>query len=109
MNKDVAISVFEVVSSPLWVASSDGQKVCTYSSAIRRCQVLEPAIFDYMPACRAFSTIYDLSPRLIRNGQALFGVQHPGTWMVIDDAVGVAQAAETVASDHLASLVSVRR
>ena len=65
------------------------------------CQVLEPEIFTHMPAGRAFSTTHDLYPRLIRNGQALFGVQHPGAWMVVDDAAGVTQAAEAVTSNRL--------
>ena len=65
------------------------------------CQVLEQEIFDHMPARQAFSTTHDLYPRLIRNGQALFGVQHPGAWLVVDDAAGVAQATEALTSDRL--------
>ena len=65
------------------------------------CQVLEPEIFTHMPARQAFSTTHDLYPRLIRNGQALLGVQHPGAWMVVDDAAGVTQATEALTSDRL--------
>ena len=65
------------------------------------CQVLEPEIFTHMPADRAFSTTHDLYPRLIRNGQALLGVQHPGAWLVVDDATGIAQATEALTSDRL--------
>ena len=65
------------------------------------CQVLEPEIFDHMPVRQAFSTTHDLYPRLIRNGQALLGVQHPGAWLVVDDAAGVAQATEAVTSNRL--------
>lgn len=65
------------------------------------CQVLEPAIFAHMPAGRAFSTTHDLYPRLIREGKALLGVQHPGAWMVVDDADGVTQATEALTSDRL--------
>lgn len=62
------------------------------------CQILEPAIFAHMPAGRAFSTTHDLYPRLIREGEALLGVQHTGAWMVVDDAAGVAQATAALTS-----------
>ncbi len=65
------------------------------------CQILEPAVFAHMPAGRAFSTTHDLYPRLIRKGQTLLGVQHPGAWMVVDDADGVAQATEALTSGRL--------
>ena len=65
------------------------------------CQILEPEIFTHMPAGRAFSTTHDLYPRLIREGKELFGMQHPGAWMVVDDAAGVTQATEALTSDRL--------
>ena len=65
------------------------------------CQILEPKIFDHMPARRAFSTTHDLYPRLIRKGKALFGVQYTGAWMGVDDAAGVAQATEALTSGRL--------
>lgn len=65
------------------------------------CQILEPEIFDHMPAGCAFSTTHDLYPRLIRKGKALFGVQHTGTWMVVDDAAGVTEATGALTSGRL--------
>ena len=65
------------------------------------CQILEPEIFDHMSVGRAFSATHDLYPRLIRKGQALLGVQHPGAWMVADDAAGVAEATAALTSGRL--------
>ena len=56
------------------------------------CQILETEIFDHMPARHAFSTTHNIYPQLIRKGKALFGVQHPGAWMVVYDTARVAQA-----------------
>ena len=65
------------------------------------CQILEPEIFDHMPARHAFSTTHDIYPQLIRKGKALFGVQHPGAWMVVYDIARVAQATGALTSDRL--------
>ena len=65
------------------------------------CQVLEPRIFDAMPAGRAFSTTHELYPQLIRTGEPLYSVLHSGPWLVVDDTQGIARATKAVVSGQL--------
>ncbi len=65
------------------------------------CQVLAPRIFAAMPAGRAFSTTHELYPQLIRAGETLQSVVHPGPWMVVDDADGIARATQAIISGQL--------
>ncbi len=65
------------------------------------CQVLEPRIFNAMPAGRAFSTTHELYPQLIRTGETLHGVMHAGPWLVVDDTQGIARATKAVVSGQL--------
>lgn len=65
------------------------------------CQILEPRVFDDMPAGRTFSTTHELYPQLIRRGAVLRGVLHTGAWMTVDDAEAVARATTALTSGRL--------
>lgn len=64
-------------------------------------QILEPRIFDFMPEVKPFSTTRDTYPRMMQAGEALYGFVHPGTWMVVDDAAGVARATQAIISGQV--------
>ena len=65
------------------------------------CQILEPRIFDCMPDKRAFSTTHELYPQLIRKGEMLHSVLHPGAWMVVDDTAWIARATQAIVSGQM--------
>ena len=65
------------------------------------CQILEPGIFDFMPAGKPFSLTRDTYPRLIRAGEPVYGFIHTGPWMVVDDAGGMDRATRAIRSGRL--------
>jgi NDP-sugar pyrophosphorylase family protein len=64
-------------------------------------QILEPRIFDFMPANRAFGTTRETYPRLLQAGEPLYGFIHRGPWMVVDDAAGMARATQAIIAGQI--------
>ncbi len=64
-------------------------------------QILEPRIFDFMPANRAFGTTRETYPQMLQVGEPLWGFVHTGPWMVIDDAAGMARATQAIIAGQL--------
>jgi NDP-sugar pyrophosphorylase family protein len=62
------------------------------------CQVLEPRIFDFMPADTVFSTTRATYPQMLHAGEPLHGFIHHGPWMVVDDAAGMQRATQAILS-----------
>jgi mannose-1-phosphate guanylyltransferase len=58
--------------------------------------VLEPRVFDYMPQ-GVFSITRDVFPRLLRDGEALYGYVHEGYWRVLDTLPDLAAGREELA------------
>ena len=58
--------------------------------------VLEPRVFDYMPQ-GVFSITRDVFPRLLRDGEALYGYVHEGYWRVLDTLADLAAGREELA------------
>jgi NDP-sugar pyrophosphorylase family protein len=46
-------------------------------------QVLEPAVFAYMPGAGAFSITEVTYPQMLRAGEALFGYPFEGMWVTV--------------------------
>jgi len=61
-------------------------------------QVLEPRVFDFMPEERPFSTTRETYPSMLQAGEPLYGFIHSGSWMVVDDAEGIAHATQAIVS-----------
>lgn len=64
-------------------------------------QMLEPRIFAFMPEERPFSTTRETYPQMLRAGEPLYGFIHTGSWMVVDDAAGIARATQTIVSGQV--------
>ncbi|HJY82929.1 MAG TPA: NDP-sugar synthase [Candidatus Binatia bacterium] len=64
-------------------------------------QVLEPRVFDFMPAGKPFSTTRETYPQMLRAGEPLYGFIHTGPWMVVDNAEGIAQATQAIISGRV--------
>jgi mannose-1-phosphate guanylyltransferase len=64
-------------------------------------QILEPRIFDFMPANRAFGTTRETYPQLLQAGEPLYGFIHRGPWMVVDDAAGMARATQAIIAGQI--------
>ena len=61
-------------------------------------QMLEPRVFGFMPEARPFSTTRETYPSMLHAGEPLYGFIHTGSWMVVDDAEGVAHATQAIVS-----------
>jgi NDP-sugar pyrophosphorylase family protein len=64
-------------------------------------QILEPRVFDFMPAHKAFGTTRETYPQLLQAGEPLYGFIHSGPWMVVDDAEGMARATRAIISGRV--------
>lgn len=64
-------------------------------------QMLEPRVFAFMPEERPFSTTRETYPQMLRAGEPLYGFIHTGSWMVVDDAAGIARATQIIVSGQV--------
>jgi NDP-sugar pyrophosphorylase family protein len=64
-------------------------------------QMLEPRVFDFMTEVKPFSTTRETYPRMLHAGEPLYGFIHPGIWMVVDDAAGMARATQAIVSGQV--------
>jgi len=46
-------------------------------------QILEPHVFDYMPAGKAFSVSEITYPRMLQQGERVFGFPFEGLWITV--------------------------
>jgi NDP-sugar pyrophosphorylase family protein len=63
-------------------------------------QIVEPAIFDYMPppdGQRKFGTTKDTYPRMITDNQPLFGFRYDGFWQDLGTESRIKRAEEALA------------
>ena len=73
-------------------------------------QVLEPSVFDHMPApsdIEKFSTTRDIFPRMLLQGEPLFGFRFDGFWQDLGTLDRI-QAAEGSLSADKAKLHYIR-
>jgi len=64
-------------------------------------QMLEPRVFAFTPEERPFSTTRETYPQMLRAGEPLYGFIYTGSWMVVDDAAGIARATQTIVSGQV--------
>lgn len=64
-------------------------------------QMLEPRVFNFMPEVKPFSTTRETYPRMLHASEPLYGFIHPGVWMVVDDAAGMARATQAIVSGQV--------
>ena len=65
-------------------------------------QVLEPTVFDFMPASDAqerFSTTRETYPAMLSNGEALYGFSFKGFWHDLGTAERIKEAERSLAED----------
>jgi NDP-sugar pyrophosphorylase family protein len=55
-------------------------------------QILEPRVFDYMPAEGAFSITEVTYPRMLRAGERLYGYRFEGSWLTVGTPDELAEA-----------------
>jgi mannose-1-phosphate guanylyltransferase len=62
-------------------------------------QVLEPKVFEYMePGLEKFSTTKDIYPRMLAEGEKLYGFRFDGFWQDLGTVARIKQAEERLAS-----------
>jgi NDP-sugar pyrophosphorylase family protein len=65
------------------------------------CQILEPRVFDFMPEVKPFSTTRETYINMLRAGEPLYGFDHTGTWMTVDDVEAMARATQAIVSGQV--------
>jgi NDP-sugar pyrophosphorylase family protein len=71
--------------------------------------ILDPRIFDAMPAGRPFGITRETYPLLVERGDRVFGFPYDGTWLTVDTPEALARADAALSSGRVAlSYVSDR-
>jgi len=65
------------------------------------CQVLEPRVFDFMPAVKPFSTTRETYVSMLRADEPLYCFIHHGLWMTVDDTDAMIRATQAIVSGQV--------
>jgi NDP-sugar pyrophosphorylase family protein len=63
--------------------------------------VLDPRIFDLMPAGRPFGITRETYPLMVRRGDTVLGMPFDGPWLTVDTPEGLARAEAELSSGRV--------